>query len=1751
MRALVAVLTLVFSLFVAPLAISPAFAQKTYVRDDLQSAFIRLEETLRKQYGAQVQGRTPQQLRQIGQGNLINNPRMALAMFGTAVAVDGKSAASWLGVALAAIRTEGKDSSERYRLREIATAAAYASYVTAAARGEEAAALAALGDAHAAGESWRLALGAYRASLERGEQASVRKTYQDLREKYGFRVAENEPYKVDSDAASPRICIRFTEPLQRGKTDFAPYVAVAGANNVSVTAEDASLCVDGLRHGERYTVVVRQGLPSDVGENLLKTADFDIYVRDRSAQVRFTGRNYVLPRVGQEGIPLTSVNTPKIAVAISRVGDRSLLPTVRSDGFMGQIDASQARKFNDSTGFRVWSGTMDVKPEQNRDVTTAFPVMEAVGKLEPGVYVMTAWPDAGPKPDGEAGEDDSYETRATQWFIVSDLGLTSITSREGVHVFARSLATAKPLGGLDVRLVAKNNEVLATVKTDSAGHAAFDPGLARGQGGMEPGMLVASDASGDYGFLDLQQTAFDLTDRGVKGRAASGALDAFVFAERGVYRSGESVHLTTVLRDGKGAAVGGLPLTLVVQRPDGVEFKRAVVADQGMGGRAYSLPLPAGSARGSWRVRVFADPKGSSIGETSFLVEDYVPERLALELKPRQESLRAGEPAEIEVAADYLYGAPGAELDVSGEVSVKLSGKGAVPGFADYATGLDDETFEAANNEIEERGKTDARGKAVMSVPVAEVSAPRAVEARITLRVGESGGRAVERIVTLPIRPAGPVLAVKKLFSDDTLSEGALATFDVLALSPEGGKLARNGVTWTLSRVERRYQWFNQDGRWAFEAIKSTRRLVDGKIDVTAAGPARISAPVDYGQYRLDIKADGGTLAPVSLSFSVGWSGEGTASTPDLLETQLDKAQYKAGDTMTVKLAPKFAGTATVAVIAGGVTETRLVDVPKDGATLTLPVKAEWGAGAYVVALAHRPLDQAARRMPGRSLGVAWFGIDAPGRKLGVEIGTAERVRPRAPLKVPLKLAGLSAGEEAFVSVAAVDVGILNLTRYDLPDVTGHVFGQKQLGSEVRDIYGFLIDGMQGTRGAIRSGGDASAAKLDGAPPTQEPLARYSGVVKVGADGTAEVSFDLPAFNGTARVMAVAWSKSGVGQAKKDVIVRDPVVIAGTLPRFMNIGDTSRFFLQIDNIEGAAGNYTLDLDVHGPVIVAADAMRKTVALQPGGKTSLVIPVKAGGLGTATLDLRMTGAGVDLTQSFNLTVLPGTPEVFHRTVRTLDPGQNVTLSPDLLQEFMPGTGMLSVAVSSYGGIDVPALLQALDRYPYGCTEQTVSRALPLLYVNKLARSEALSLDPNSDERVRAAIEKVLTRQDSNGAFGLWQAGGEEDRWLDAFVSDFLTRARERNFAVPQKAFDITLDRLRNFVANTSEVRNGGEDLAYAIYVLARNGRPVMNDLKYLADTKLDDFKTPLARAQLAAALALLGDRGRAGSILSSATELLQAAKVDLVSRADFGSKLRDGAGVLALAAEASMGRDVLQKVAAVVSDARGATRFTSTQENAWMVLAAQALASEAQGLTLTVNGAAHQGPLYRSYLARTVEGAAVSIANTGQAPVQLVVSASGNPLVQEPALASGFRLERTLHKLDGTKIDGSSFRQNDRMVVVLKITEPEAKYGRLLLVDMLPAGLEIDNPALVESGALDGFSWLKREVEPASTEYRDDRFVAAFNRGSSDKAEYSVAYVVRAVAPGEYVYPPAVIEDMYRPERFGRTAYRSISITPAR
>ena len=456
--------------------VSAEAADKAFKRDDLADQAIKLEAQIKSEAGPVAKSSAT--LRTDADAAFKRNDfRSGLQILGQIAATSPEDAVNWLKLARTIFQIKPSNTGEQTFLMERASTAAYIAYQRAGNAGEEADALAVLGRTLSERKLWRPALDSLRLSLDLREVADVRGQYEKLRDEHGFRLLD---YTVDSDSASPRACFQFSEELAK-RTDFAPYLALAGTDKPALSAEDKQLCVDGLKHGERYNINLRAGLPSQVKEGLPKSAEFNVYVRDRKPFVRFTGRAYVLPRTGQRGIPLVSVNTPAVTVNVFRIGDRNLINTVIDSDFQKPLSSYQLSDLGDQRGVKVWSGDLTTATTLNQDVTTAFPVDQALGDLQPGVYVMTA----APKSPGSSDDDSQL---ATQWFIISDLGVSAFSGNDGIHVFVNSLASTDAVPRAEVRLIARNNEVLATRKTDDAGHALFEPGLARGEGGLSPAL---------------------------------------------------------------------------------------------------------------------------------------------------------------------------------------------------------------------------------------------------------------------------------------------------------------------------------------------------------------------------------------------------------------------------------------------------------------------------------------------------------------------------------------------------------------------------------------------------------------------------------------------------------------------------------------------------------------------------------------------------------------------------------------------------------------------------------------------------------------------------------------------------------------------------------------------------------------------------------------------------------------------------------------------------------------------------------------------------------------------------------------------------------------------------------------------------------------------------------------------------------------------------------------------------------------
>lgn len=1657
---------------------------------------------------------------QTAQGDLVQ----AMWWTGAAISISDR-ADLWAEYARLLLAIQTDDSGRRGQYQTRAISAAINAYLRGANNGARASALLILSEALELRSRGRDMIPALRLALSMQARGDIEDALDKAIGKYGFRITENT---VESDSAAPRICAEFSEPLVAGGVDYDPYVRLPDPSLV-VQAQGRQLCVDGLKNGVRYRITFRKGLPAASGETLYKDVEIVQYVRDRSPSVRFPGRSYVLPKSADAALPVETVNLTKLDLRLRRISDRNLLRAVQDDFFGRPLSQWQDRQFSSEIAEEVWTGTADLTSDLNRDVTTRLPMGAAIAGQPAGIYALSA---------RVPGADPYEDSGATQWFVLSDLGLSTISGTDGLHVSVRGLSDAKARAGIKVSLISRANAVLATAVTDAQGNVLFEPGLSRGTGGAAPALVLAQQGDEDIGFLSLTDPAFDLSDRGVEGREAAGPVDVFLTTDRGAYRAGETIYATVLARDDTANAIEGLPLIAILSRPDGVEYRRRISDGGNAGGHVFAMKVGPSAPRGTWRLDIKSDPKAPALASQTLLIEDFLPERIDFDMTLPDAALRVGDSPTLRFDARYLFGAPGADLSVEGQVSLRVATE--VAGWSGYRFGRYD-AFTTAQSTYFGGERTDARGQANVVLELPEVeSTGQPMEAIITARLADGSARPVERQLTAPVQPSTPVIGIKPMF-EDVVSEGTEAAFQVIGLGPDMSVMPMQ-VKWTLNRVETRYQWYQLYGNWDWEPITRRTRVSSGTAEL-GTSPLALSAPVDWGRYELVIERQGGEYTSAAVDFYAGWYASGDSSTtPDQLELSLDRDSYAPGDTARLRIVPRAEGTALITVMSNRVIERQVVTVPAGESIIPLVVTDQWGAGAYVTATLIRPMDVAAGQNPARALGLAYAAVEQDGKRLSVSIDVPEVADPRQSERARIVVTGAKEGQEVWLTLAAVDLGILNLTGFQSPDPQGYFYGQRRLGVELRDVYGRLIDGMNGALGVVRSGGDeAGGMKRQSPPPTQELMATFSGPVRVGANGEAFVNIDLPAFNGTVRLMAVAWSDSAVGQAEQDMLVRDPVVVTASLPRFLAPGDTSQIRLDVVHADGPAGKMQLALTTQGAGLTLGAAATE-FTLADGGKATFEIPVRASLVGDPSVEIKLTTPdGRILTQVVNLPVRANDPVVAQTRRFSLGGGDSFVLSRDVFADLRPGTGRAILSAGALAKFDAPGLLTALDRYPYGCTEQVTSQALPLLYLSSVAQASGLGDGPAVQARIDAAIAKVLTRQSSNGGFGLWRAGSG-DFWLDAYVGDFLSRARAEGFDVPDQAFRLAMDNLRNQVNYAADFDTGGEDLAYALMVLAREGAAAMGDLRYYVDVKGEAFDTPLAAAQLGAALAAYGDQTRADRMFSRAGDLVANQRSDVPYwRADYGTALRDTAGVLALATEA--GSAVIDPVSYTNRLSRAGGQL-STQESAWTLLAAQALIKSPEQSGLRVNGAAVNGPFVQ-VLEDSETLAGMEITSADGRSTDITLTTMGVPTVAPAAGGTGYSIERRYYDMDGVPIERQVFAVGDRFVTVLTVTPFENYGARLMIDDPLPAGIEIDNPSLLRSGDVGGLDWLDPTFAEHS-EFRTDRFLAAVD--ITNAKVVTLAYVARAVTPGEFHQPAASVEDMYRPRNRARTATGRVFVT---
>ncbi|MEF3103085.1 alpha-2-macroglobulin [Raoultella terrigena] len=1494
-----------------------------------------------------------------------------------------------------------------------------------------------------------------------------------------------------------------------------------------------------------------------------------IATRDVAPSIGFASRGSLLPGKVVAGLPVMALNVDNVDVNFFRIKPESLSAFVSQWEYRNSLsnwESDELLKMADL----VYSGRFDLNPARNTREKLLLPLADIKPLQQPGVYVAVM---------NQAGHY-SYSNAATL-FTLSDIGVSAHRYHNRLDVFTQSLENGAAQSDIEVQLLNAKGQTLAQAKSDGQGHVTL-------QTDKEAALLLARK-EGQTTLLDLKLPALDLAEFAIAG-APGFSKQFFMFGPRDLYRPGETVILNALLRDGDGRPLAEQPVKLEVVQPDG-QVISSRISQPVNGLYQFTWPLDAGAPTGMWHIR--ASTGDNQPREWDFHVEDFMPERMALNLSGQKGAVAPNADVTFAVAGAYLYGAPASGNQLQGKLFLRplRDAVAALPGFqfGDIAEENLSRSLDEVQMTLDEKG----HGEVTTASQWQDSHSPLQVILQASLL--ESGGRPVTRTVKQAIWPAEalpgirPEFALKDVYdyrTDSTVKqpvvdENSNAGFEIVYADAAGDKKAVSGLQVRLIRERRDYYWNWSDSEgWQSQFDQKDLQEGEESLDLQAGQTAKVSFPVEWGSYRLEVKDPDGAVSSVRFWAGYSWqdnSDGAGAARPDRVTMKLDKPAYRPGDTIKLHIAAPAAGKGYALVESS---ESPLwwqeIDVPAAGMDLSIPVDKAWNRhDLYLSTLVIRPGDKSRSATPKRAVGLLHLPLGDENRRLTLALDAPEKMRPNRPLTVKVK-ASVKEGEtpkQVNVLLSAVDSGVLNITDYATPDPWNAFFGQKRYGADIYDIYGQVIEG-QGRLASLRFGGDGDELKRGGKPPVNHVtiVAQQAQPVALDDKGEGTVTLPIGDFNGELRVMAQAWTADDFGSSEDKVVVAAPVIAELNTPRFLASGDTTRLALDLSNLTDRPQTLNVALSAGGLLQLAQPEI-PPVQLAPGARRTLFVPVSAKeGFGDGQLSATISGLNLPgetfapMQKQWKIGVRPAFPARTVNAGAVLQPGESWQAPPEQALGFSPATLQGQLVFSGKPPLNLARYIRDLKAYPYGCLEQTASGLFPSLYTSA-AQLKTLGISGDSDEKRRAAVDigiaRLLQMQRDDGGFALWDKNGPEEYWLTAYAMDFLVRAGEQGYSVPTNAINNGNQRLLRYLQEPGLMTVRYSDdapasrfaaQAYAALVLARQQKAPLGALREIW-TRHQQARSGLPLLQLGIALKAMGDAPRGEQALQLAMTTPRQDQGRWLG--DYGSALRDDALKLALLEENKLLPEAQTALLSSLAEEAYGQRWLSTQETNALFLAGRTL-QDLPGSWQAQTSLQAQPLAADKAQTRNLSGdqlAALQVSNTGSQPLWLRLDSSGYPLSAPQPAGNVLGIERQVFDTRGQQKSLTSLRSGELVLVKLEITAtrnvPDA-----LVVDLLPAGLELENQNLANSSASlqengEAVQNLLNQMQQADIqhiEFRDDRFVAAV--AVNEGQPVTLVYLARAVTPGTYQVPQPQVESMYVPQwRATGTASGPLNVTP--
>lgn len=1555
----------------------------------------------------------------------------------------------------------------------------------------------------------------------------------------GFRVLDIGEREYDN---GPAISVLFSEPLSRGLRPEGLLQVTVGDRLADggwvLSADGRRLWFPHVEAETSYTVTVLGEVTAASGQRLGEKVVKAVLTRKVEPVVGFAKNGLVLPRGLSGGLPVATVNVAAVDLEFFRINGEGLRKFTE---WGNPTDTMALHQLENMTqyGTLVYSARFDLDPVKNKRVVRHIPIRKIAPLAETGLYFAVM------KRPGTFG----YAFQST-FFMVTDIGLSVRSYDEETVVTASSLADGKAMAGVSLTFSDAEGRAVGTGITDSLG-------LYRtADAGVKKAVLIRADAKGDLAFLSTRAPKNDLAEFEVSGRKDR-PVGVFAFAPRDLFRPSETVPLSCLVRDNDGKPVAVKTLFVSWVNPGGKLVRKATLAAGPFGYFADQVVLPGDAPTGRWRAEVRLLPgKVSPVATFDFQVEEFLPERMAVELSSDAPVLVKKMAHSVKVAGRYLYGAPASGNRAEGQVTLRTRRACFPETLTDFLFGLEEDASFTSASEL---GAITLDGQGLGAFAVSEEAgksrSPLSVVASVSLF--ESGGRPVTRRFSLLWLPERRMPGIRYQGGQGGTGEMERHTIDLVVADAAGRPVSANGLLLRVIRNERDSYWeFNESSGWDHRVTETRYTFSESYVDLPGAVVTR-TLDLPRGDYTLEaVDPDTGLSATLSLSSGYGYGGAESTPHPARVNLLFDKKTYRPGDVARVTVVPPDGGEALVMVEGKRLLWVKRLPVARGGSVVEIPVPEAWGShDIYVSAVVMRKTAAKDPETPLRALGVQHLPLDRSDRKLDVTILADTHWEKEAPLPVTVTVKNGGAPHVGRVWLAAVDVGILGITGYASPDPYEWFFSRRWYGVQSTDLYGKVVEADASLAAALRFGGDGDATLAGGKPQAEVILfSKVLGPFETDGGGKVTATIPLADFSGKIRLMAVAFDERRFGASDSETTVTPPLVVQLSTPRFLAPGDQSTLTADLTRTVAGEAGYTVTVETRGPLGVATKPGAVVLGEKQRKTLSWPISVVSNGsmppFGVGEVILTVTGDGVSKRATAQLPVRPGYPGETREMRVRLNPGEGFTLGKGAMTSLLPVTVGGAVKVSTKLPLNTDAYISGLLQYPYGCLEQTTSQAFPQLWLLP-DRARAMGIAPLEPAKRREILDKavarILSMQNHNGGFGLWTAESPEDPWLSCYAVDFLISARAMGVAVSVDALRSALGRQKTWLVKGPEGEIAKDRAAsfavrsYAAFNLSKVQQGPLASLRTLADNHLSDAADPLSVARLALALNAAGDKRRSRI---AADKALALRPDDAQWRRDYGSTVRDLSMVVALFTEGKIEVPGLAGLLTALEDELRKNPWLNTQERFALFRLALAFAQNDETVSLSVTeGTATRSLVTNGPVVLTLSAEALTkgltLVSKAKAPLFVSSVVTGYSKTPPPKQDGRIAVSREFFALDGRSLDPGTVASGTLLLVNLRVKAVE-RVPDALVVDFLPAGFEIENPNFENSIRCDETVvrgkpvWRHAEENPLiHAEYRDDRFAAAVHLFKGE--EFNLFYVVRAVTPGTFTVPPPFAESMYKPE----------------